>query len=191
MDLGFLSIAIGIFLGLASIAAGTFFGLKAFRTDISKKLLKISDKVISIHGTLEKAWDLIYSTLPKLMQKGGTVVIQLQNLGKTTIEAKPEIESTDYFITVERPVLKSGMIDKVAKETGFEEKEKQMLGGMSRILVMLPTMMKMQVPSNDPKVCTEYIVFFLKWLDSTYVNSLDTLEDFENPILKEFSKTKQ
>jgi len=190
MDIGLLSIAIGIFLGLASISVGTFFGLKAFRTDISTKLSEISDKVIAIHGTLEKSWDLILNALPQLAEKGGTIKIQLSNLGKTTIDAKPWREFTKYIINVERPVLSEGLIAKLTQETGFEEIEKQLFEQVPTVSTVRSTKLIMRVYSTDPKVCTKYIILFLKWLDSTYLNSLDKLKEFEEPILKEFSKPK-
>ncbi|TET72865.1 MAG: hypothetical protein E3J56_04815 [Candidatus Aminicenantes bacterium] len=190
MDLGFLSIAIGIFLGLVSIGIGSFFGLKAFRTDISTKLSEINDKVIAIHGTLEKSWDLILNTLPQLTQKGGTIKIQLSNLGKTTIEAKPGGKLTKYIINVERPVLSDGLIAKLTQETGFEKIEKQLFEQVPTISTVLSTKLIMRVYSTDPKTCTEYIILFLKWLDSTYVNSLYKIKEYEEPILNEFSKNK-
>jgi len=169
-----------LFSGLLAIAIAIFFGLYGFRKDVSNKLSDIRDKLITMGVTLENAWELIRL---RFVGASGTVERNLKNLGKTTISAEPDVKSTIYLIKVEKPVLKGGLIDKLSKNTKFEDIEKKMFNEkITGIHVFLPNQMRVEVPSIDPKICTEYISLFLKWLDTTYFNLLYKIKDYEEPI---------
>lgn len=166
--------------GLLAIAMAIFFGLWGFRKDVSDKLSDIRDKVIVMGVTVEKAWDLI-----RLHFSGqtGTVERNSKNLGKTKITARPGVNMTTYFIEVENPVLQDGLIIKLGKETELENKEKKLFGGrIPMISVSLANRMKVEVPSAEPQICTEYISLLLRWLDSTYFEALQKIKDYEEPI---------
>lgn len=179
--IGLIGIAATIFLGLIGIAVAVFFGLKAFRTDIKGELSTIRERVIVIQQTAQNVWDVIKRT--PLVGAAGTVERNLKNLGKVKIAAEPHLDSTIYYFVAEKPVFDGERIDKLSKETKFEQKEKDLFGGkVPQSSTPLPNRLKMIVPCTEPRVCTRYISLLLEWLDSVYFESLPKVDDFEEPI---------
>ncbi len=113
----------------------------------------------------------------------GTVVVMLKNLGTVSVSAEPATipEATRYSLLFEKP-FKFNVIGRVAHATGLDVKERQMLGGkIATSLTLNPVQVIVTVPSNDPKLCSEYISFFLKWLDSEYfTRANETIAEYEN-----------
>lgn len=179
--IGLLGIAVAIFLGLIGIAIAVAFGLRGFETRVMGELSIIREKVVGIQQVVEKVWDVVLRSPAFGAQ--GTVERDLKNLGKTKITARPDVKMTVYLIEVEKPVLQQGLIVTLIKGTELEAKENEMFGGqVPAIAVSLPNWLRIHVPSTEPRVCTEYISLLLKWLDSTYFDSLQTLRDYEEPI---------
>lgn len=193
-------IDLGLLIGLISIALalffGRFFGLRGFSKGISNELSNlrkntepigeikdkisvIGERVIAIQGTTEKAWDLMSVALAKR----GTVERNLDNLGKVKITAEPAADKTLYLIEIEKPILNQGYLVKISKETELAVKENELFGKEGPVLVLSANRMRYSLPSTDPKTCTDFITFLLKWLNSTYVNSLDNIKEFEETIL--------
>ncbi len=175
-----MTIDLGLLIGLISIALALFFGLWGFRKGIASELSAIKEAVIAIRGTVEKTWDLV---VVRFGESSGTVERELENLGTVKITAEPGEKETSYLIEVQKPILAAGMVDKLSKETGLAKKEVEMFGKEPKVLVLSHTRLRMLVPSSEPKLCTEYITLFLKWLDSTYFESLGGIQEFEEPIL--------
>ena len=76
-----------------------------------------------------------------------------------------------------------GMISVLSKETGLEEEEIRMLKKVPSYTAVSKNELIMHVPCLEPKLCTEYITIFLKWLDSTYFERFQSkLADFEESI---------
>jgi len=171
---------LGLLIGLVAIALAVFFGLREFRKSITSELSTIKDTVIAIRETAEKTWDLVVS---RFAVSGGTVVRELENLGKVRITAEPAEGETSYFIEIEKPILNQGYIVKIGKETELARKEKELFRKEGTVLVLSRQRMRYRTPSTDPKTCTEFITFLLKWLNSTYVESLEGIKEFEEPIL--------
>ena len=181
--IGLIGIAATIFLGLIGIAVGVFIGLKAFQTDIKAELSSIRDKVGVIQQTAQNVWDVIKRS--PLAGATGTVERNLKNLGKVKITAEPHLNTTIYYLVSEKAVFDGERIDKLSKETNFEEREKELFGGKVPLISMstpLPNRLQMIVPCIEPTVCTRYISLFLEWLDSVYFETLPKVEDFEEPI---------
>jgi len=171
--IGLVSIAVGLFLGL-------FFGLAGFRKGITSELSAIKETVIAIQATAEKTWDLILRHFPT---GGSTIERELENLGKVKITAEPGKDETTYLIEIGKPLLILGMIDRLSKKTGLAKKETEMFGREPRFVILSPTRTRINIPCTEAKLCTEYVTLFLKWLNSTYVESLKDVKDFEEPIL--------
>lgn len=171
--IGLVSIALGLFLGL-------FFGLSGLRKGISEQLSTIKEKVISIENTTGKVWDLVLVRFGPAQ----TVERSLENLGKVRISAYPDNTETVYRIRVDQPIMMGGMIVKLSKETEMEKIEKCMFEKMPSVNVISKNEFILHVPCIEPKLCTEYINIFVKWLDSTYFERFQsTLREFEEPIL--------
>ena len=171
---------LGILLGLIAIAVAIFFGLWGFRRDVGNKLSEIRDKVTDMGLTLDNAWDLLKV---HFIGQTGTVERNLRNLGKTKITAKPGLNETVYVIDVEKPVLEQGLIGKLSKTTGLEDIENKFFGDkIPTGITPMPTRAIITLPCTAPQKCTEYMSIFLKWLDSTYYESLPEIKDYEEPI---------
>ncbi len=179
---------LGLFIGLISIALalflGLFFGLAGFRKGITSELSAIKEAVIVIRTTVEKTWDLILTCFPT---GAGTVERELENLGTAKISAEPGRDQTTYLIEIEKPLLKEGLFLKKALEWDFIRQETKILGDEGaqqvRVTILSPHRMRYYLPSTDPKACTEFITFLLKWLNSAYFESLGGIKEFEEPIL--------
>ena len=171
---------LGIFLGLLAVAATVYFGLWGFRKDTGDKLSDIRDKIMITGNTIDKAWDLLKM---RLGAEAGTVERTLSNLGKTKISAQPGPDLTVYIVDVEKPVLHDYLIIKLSKTTGLEDKEKQLFDDrVPTVSTPAPTRLIARVPCTEPTKCTEYLSTLLKWLDSTYYDSLAEIKKYEDPI---------
>lgn len=171
---------VAIALAIVGIALGIFFGLAGFRKSIISELSTIKETVIAIQATAEKTWDLILARFPT---SSGTVVRELENLGKVRVTAEPGKDETVYLIEVEKPILNEGLLQKGSNKPEFINKEKELLGKVGRGVFLSPTRTRYHLPCTNPKACTEFITFLLKWLNSTYVESLKDIKEFEEPIL--------
>lgn len=171
-----------LLIGLIAIAIAVFFGLWGFRNDISSTLSDIRDKMVAMQVTVEKVWDLASQ---HFVGETGTVERSLGNLGEVKITAEPGESDTTYFVEIGKPILKGDYLMKLTKETSFAATERKLFGSEPLVNVFSPTRMRIRVPSNDPKRCTEYITLPLRWLDSEYVAALPRLvTEFEEPILR-------
>ena len=171
--IGLISIALGLFLGL-------FFGLSGFRKGVTSELSKIKEAVIAIRTIVDKTWDL---TVSQLGESGGTVKRELKNLGTVSITAEPATDKTIYIFEIEKPILKEKFFFKKATEPDFVRQETKILGDEASAAIFSTHRMRYEIPSTDPKTCTDFVTFLLKWLNSTYIESLKEIDKFEEPIL--------
>ena len=179
--IGCIAIAIGLVLGLMGIAVSVLFGLRSFRTDIMGDLSIIKEKIIIIQETVRNVWDVF--RISPAFGVTSTVEREFKNLGKVKIAAQPQLDATTYILQVTNPILNTAAIDKLSKQTGLEQIEKDMFSGdVPKLESMLPHLMKIVIPSTEPSVCTKYMNLFLKWLDSTYFDSMPKIREFEEPI---------
>ena len=169
-----------LLIGLVAIALAIFFGLWGFRRSITGDLSTIKEAVIAIKTTVEKTWDLV---VVRFGESHSTVERELENLGKVTITAEPALNKTVYLIEIEKPILRERFFGKKIGEADFVKQETKILGKEGEATILSPHRMKYFVPSTDPKACTEFVTFLLKWLNSTYVESLKEIKEFEEPIL--------
>ncbi len=179
-----MTIDLGLLIGLISIALalffGLFFGLAGLRNSIVTELSTIKETVIAIRGTAEKTWDLVVT---RFGVSGGTVVRELENLGKVKITAEPGENETLYFIEIEKPIFREGLLRKTFKEPEFVRREEEFLGHEGNWWFLSSNRIRYELPSTSSKSCAEFITFMLKRLNSTYVASLKDVKDFEEPIL--------
>lgn len=179
--IGLMGIGIAIVIGLIGIAIGVFFGLQSFKGDITSELSAIRERITIIQEAVQNVWDVLKRS--PAFGATGTVVREFSNLGKISITAEPHVHYTNYFINAQNPVFYTDDISALSRQTGLYETEKEMFGGQVPLLrSALPDRLVIQVPSTDPKLCTEYINILLKWLDSTYIQAHPKIEDFEEPI---------
>lgn len=150
---------------------------------LARKLDKIESNTEPIKTINETMIRLDERTLALASHVGGTVDVTLKNLGTVSVSAQPSTspEATRYILRFHKP-FKFEVIGRVASATGLDVKERQMLGGkVATSLVLNPTQVIITVPSTDSKLCSEYISFFLKWLDSEYFARADeTIAEYEN-----------
>lgn len=94
----------------------------------------------------------------------------LTNLGKIKVDVEPKKEETKYFIEVEKPVLKRGLIEK-SKEADLITKEKDMFEKETSFTVTDPRHLELDVPSNNAEICSKYVALFITMLNTTYWES--------------------
>ena len=185
-------VTVGISVILAGVMTGlaVFFGLHNFTSTLTDKLSKIKDAIVGELSpikdrlvTIDERTNIIWQwEIRKGRSSTGTVEKYLTNFAKTTITAEPGKEETAYIIQVEKGTLDSSYLAKVAEETGLNSIEREMFGKLVGQISLRPNRLELIVPSTDPKICTQYISAFLKWLDSEYVKALSKIDDFETGI---------
>jgi len=157
----------GICLALVGLAVALFFGIRSIGSSVTGHLTRIEEHTKHI----EKIEEIAIRLDERIKTGGlvaGTVEGTLKNLGKVTVKAVPGPVSTKYYITVEKSVLDADALTKIEKQTEFPEKEKLLFGRECKGTVIDPRHALLEVPSIDPKVCTEFVSLYLSWLDSTY-----------------------
>jgi hypothetical protein len=147
---------------------------------LARKLDRIEDNTQPIKTINETMIRLDERTTGLGGRVSGTVIVTLKNLGKVTVSATPMNPSeTHYSLQFEKPI-KFEAIHSVACQTGLDEKEKQMFSRTVRLVPVNPTHLVIRAPSSDPKLCSEYVSLFLRWLDSDYLAGLEkSLAEYE------------
>ena len=170
-----------LLIGLIGIALAIYFGLRG----IPSSLRKIEEYTKPIERTAEivTRLDERIEAVLRLLPLGKTVELTLKNVGEIKVSAEPSLEYTDYHIQAKKPIFRSGFLVKKSKETDLGEKEKELFGSEVNVTFITSTQGILRVPSTDPKTCVKFITIFLKWLDSTYWESLKELEEYEKITL--------
>jgi hypothetical protein len=195
MDTNIIGICVTIFLSAIGIAVAICFGLRGFTNRISKQvdetknsivleLSGIKENITKIITRIDDVWQLV-SQLALLLTKGqtvGTIEVELKNFGKTRISAEIAEKETRYMVQSQRGKLISDAIVRISKYTTLAKTELEMFG-RETMVTNIGNWIRVQVPSVDPKLCTQYMSLFLKWLDTEYVTTLQSETDrFEKDI---------
>jgi hypothetical protein len=182
---------IGICLSILALAAAMYFGLRSFKTEISEKmetikkevvaeLFGIKENVMKISGRAEDIWQHMTAYLSR--RTAGTVEVVLKNFGKTKVSVVPSITDTKYLIQSEKGRFDGDIISKLGKKSSLIKKEVELFNSEIMIMAMANTL-RITLPSTDPNICVQYINFFLKWLDTDYIQALSReIEEFEQGI---------
>jgi len=171
--------ALGIIISILGIAIAVYCGLRGIPSRLDK-IEKNTDPIKKIEETTTRLDERI-NTVLKFFPLKGTVEGILKNIGKVKVTAEPEEKITKYYLEIEKPILKEGLLFKISKETELAAREKELFGKESDATVISGTQMVLDVPSTDPRICSEYVSFFLRWLDSTYLKSqAESIKEFES-----------
>jgi len=191
MDVNVIGICVTILLGVIAVALAIFFGLRVFTNGIGKKVDETKDSlVIELSGIKENIVKIITRVddvwqLASVFMKGqgvGTIEVDLKNFGKTKISAEVAVKETRYLIQPEKGRFSDDAIPKISKITTLAKTELEMFG-REPVVMSLGNMLRVTLPSVDPKLCTEYMSLFLKWLDTDYVRELQSdISKFEKDI---------
>jgi len=184
------TIGVSVVLAGAMIGLAVFFGFHTFTSNLSDKGSKIKDAIIGELSPIkdrlvtidERTLNIWQHELAKTSSPIGTAEKYLTNFGKTTITAEPGKEETAYTIQVEKGTLNSQFIGKISEETRLNSIEIEMFGKLVVTIPIRNNRLRLIIPSTDPKICTQYISIFLKWLDSEYIKALPQIDDFETGI---------
>lgn len=188
----------GIVLGLGGIAltilivgGGAIVSLVVFGNKLLELLGRLDRKtdelapmakdVVAVRQTVQNLFQ-ITSTFFALGQSG-TVTIELQNLGRTTVSAEPGPNDTKYDIRTTSRFISGELIGRLTRDTGFEEIEIEAFGGRISHMVVGRDTLILTLPSTDARICADFLSRFLGWLDSTHFEERQKLLDaFEKPI---------
>jgi len=150
---------------------------------LARKLDRIEDNTEPIKSISETMIRLDERT--RVLSLGGkspgTVNVQLTHYGNVSVTAQPFSDVTRYTVIFGAPAKLDG-ISRVAKQTGLVAKEEQLFGGQHATgLVVNPNYLVITVPSTNPALCSEYMTYFLKWLDTEYFPRAEaTVAEYEN-----------
>jgi hypothetical protein len=191
MDTNIIGICVTILLSVIGIAVAIYFGLRSFTNRISKQvdetknsivfeLSGIKENIIKIITRVDDVWQL--AAIFAKGQTVGTVEVELKNFGKTKITAEIAEKETRYIVQPGKGRLMGGAIAKISKGTTLIKTELEMFGH-EVTLIDIGNMLRIVVPSVDPKLCTQYMSLFLKWLDTEYAREVESeVAKFEKDI---------
>jgi hypothetical protein len=195
MDINTIGICVTVIVGIIAIALSVYLGLRGFSNSISKKvdetkdgvvleLSGIKENIIKIGTRVDDVWQLV-SQLALLLTKGqtvGTIEVELKNFGKTKISAQLAEKETIYIVQSEKGKLFSDAIGRISKYTTLEKTELEIFG-RETLVDNIGNWLRVRIPNVEPKLCTQYMSLFLKWLDTEYVTALQSETDrFEKDI---------
>ena len=200
-----ITIALSIIVGLVMIAIALYSGqsrlagsltvtldkitdalerIEAKLGDLGRDLSDIGNNVNTIQGRTEDIWNKVRMIRTEV-QAGGSVYLNLENLGRTRVAANPGDATTDYFIETEQPELSVEMIQKIRAEGDLKQTEVALLGAEVTLDLIDRSRMILKLPSADPNACTQFLSTFMIWLDSTYFERrMEIKQEFEQPILE-------
>lgn len=185
-----ISVTIGgsiLFLGIA-LGVAIFLGLRGFSNRVNDQVSKAKDDIVEELSDIQQTLTKIDTTTTNLVQiatAGGTMTVsrKLKNFGQIQISATPGPASTTYTISVEKGMIDIGIMGRASLLTGLTETEVKMFSGRTvRSFSLGRRRFRLDIPSTDPEVCTEYMSVFLSWLDTKYQNELQGISAFEDNI---------
>ena len=191
MDINVTAICVTIIVGVIAIGLAIYLGLRGFSNSVSKKvdetrnsivleLSGIKENIVKIITRVDDVWQL--TSVFMKGRTGGTVEVELKNFGKTKVWAEMGENETRYIIQPEKGRLIGTTIAKISRGTGFTRTEFEMFGNEIGLMDM-GNMLRVRIPSVDPKLCTQYMSLLLKWLDTEYVRELKSqVTEFEKDI---------
>ena len=190
MDGTTLGICITVFLSLLAIGLCIFFGLRGFTDKLTTKITEVKDdlvmqlsgineKIVRVETLANNIWQLASGYISA---QSGTIELSLVNFGKVTVSAEPGDKYTTYIIQSEKGRLSANLIVKASKKSGLAELEIKTFGNETTVYSLGSRRLRMVIPSDDSKVCKEYLGKFLGWLDSKYWYELQTIDEFEKGI---------
>lgn len=183
----------GLLIGLATIwlAVWSKYGItKKIVTgfeDVGKGFSDIKTSTSIIGHDLDKRMsDLVAIIKYQAQQKQkGTVIYELTNLGHVEISViDMEKDVTTYDIKAKQAIFTSGfLVGKANEDKDLQEKERVLFGEEQPILQsLIPTLLRVQIPSRDKEKCSKYMAILLQWLDTKYFQDRKELAEAESDI---------
>lgn len=123
---------------------------------------------------------------------GGTIKHKFKNIGEVKISVADMSEKeTIYHIKTTKPIFKSDLLIKKAKQTNeFLNLEIELFGKQAKISVLVPTISRLTLPSTDVEVCSRFIAYYLGWLDTEYWTGLNRVKEFEKHLSQHLGNQK-
>ena len=190
LDINITAICITALIAVIGIALAILFGLRGFgdkftraKEEVVRELANIKQKIVKVEVISE---NILVLTRATSLGQTGTKEVYLTYFGKIMISAELGTTETTYTVDVEKGTINDIIIIKVGKLTGLAQEEVRLFGKETMVFSLGPKKLLMSVPSVDPKLCTQYMNFFLKWLKEEYEKAVESKEfqksDFEEGI---------
>ena len=138
------------------------------------------------HDIDKRMGDLV-EIIRMLVDQKGTATYKLKNIGSVEVSVLDMGNNvTSYSIKIEQAIFTSMFIVAKANENKkLQEKEKALFGEEEpRWHSPIPTILRVEIPSEDKEKCSEYMAFVLKWLDTEYFEKRKELAEAESTISK-------
>jgi hypothetical protein len=126
-----------------------------------------------------------------LVPQKGTATYKLKNIGSVEVSILDMGDNvTTYNIKVEQPIFTPRfLVTKANEDKEFQEKEKALFGELQPgFHAPIPTILRVDLPSEDKEKCSEYMAALLKWLDTEYFEKKKELAESESAISKYLDK---
>ncbi len=136
---------------------------------------------------IDKRMGDLVEIIRMLVPRGQTVTYELKNIGPVEVSVLDMGENiTNYSIKIQQPIFTSRfLVEKATGSERFREKETVFFGKEETTLHSpIPTVLRVQLPSTDKEVCSRFMAFLLKWLDTEYFESSKELAEAESTIGK-------
>ena len=119
------------------------------------------------------------------VEQKGTITYELKNIGSVEISViDRDNDVTTYNIKAKQAIFTSGfLVTKANENKELQEKERALFGEKQPGLHSpIPTILRAELPSEDKEICSEYMAFLLKWLDTEYLEKKRELAEAESTI---------
>ena len=191
MDVNIIGICVTVLLSVIALALGIYLGLRGFSNRIADKvdetkssivleLSGIKESMVKVITRVDDVWQLASAFMAG--KSVGTVELELKNFGKTKVSAEVAEKETRYIIRPEKGKFIAKTIIKMSKITPLARTELETFGDETT-MVNAGDILVITIPSVDAELCTKYMSYFLKWLDTEYAGGYKAQVDkFEKGI---------
>lgn len=190
--IGLVGIVLTIFSIIFSIymAVWSSYGLRNILIELVESVGEVEEKTSKIDQAVDRhvdnLMDLLRSFIEQQLEEGGgTFEYKLENLGKIKISIDHFSENEVKFrIRSEERIFKPELLTRKANESkDFLRKEKELFGEKDvRMGGVLPPLLRLTIPSGEREKASEFLTFFLNWIDTEYYESLQELEEWEKEL---------
>ena len=181
---------VGILLGLITIylAIWSKYGLGE---KIEKGFGDLRTSGSNVARDIDKRMADLVEIIKMLVDQRGTATYKLKNIGSVEVSVLDMGDNvTNYSIKVEQPIFTSRfLVTKANEDKEFQEKEKALFGEKQpKWHSPIPTILRVELSSEDKEKCSEYMATLLKWLDTEYFEKKKELAESESAISKYLDK---
>lgn len=114
-----------------------------------------------------------------------TVETEVTNIGKMTITlSDSDKDGLTFQIATDKPIFDKDFFPVVSKDEKLVGVERHVFGKRVRVMLLgkrdsvevIPTMVRLLLPSRDKEACSRFVAYYVKWLATVYWPMLEEYE---------------